>query len=140
MSIRICYLDAEHAPVPRAAAELLGELESGSDADGVRRCRRRCATRELSQAEVAQGAGWDARAHGIDQDHGLDAGEKIDQPQPRAVSGHDLAAGRGRRREPSGRLEPRRIVCEWAPDADDAYHACSISSRRKCVEHEMHGS
>jgi hypothetical protein len=51
-----------------------------------------------------------------------------------------FAIGGWRQREDSCGLEPGRIVAKRTSDADDANQWRSISSVRKCVEHEIHGS
>ena len=58
----------------------------------------------------------------------------------RAIGRYNLASARRRRLQSARRLQARGVVAERAADSDDADHPRSISSFKKCVEQEMHGS
>lgn len=134
-------LDRQDYPARRRASELARQFDRIRDPQVVRgnQARRR-ASIDLAEAELLQRAGRCTRTCGINQNRGIRAVYHPDQRGARPI-GHDYLAIRRRRLRKRVRdFKPGGIVAERTADADDPNQWRSISSRRKCVEHEMHGS
>ena len=82
------------------------------------------------------GAGTD----GVDENRGVGALQQVDQRGARTIGGDDFAIRRRRFGEEARDFQPDGVVAERAAYSDDTNQSFSISSFKKCVEHEMQGS
>ncbi len=85
-------------------------------------------------------AGGRPGSHGVDKNRGVGAFQQFEKIRTRAIGDDHFAIRRRRLRENSRDLQPGGIVAERTADSDDPNQRRSISSLRKCVEQEMHGS
>jgi hypothetical protein len=79
-------------------------------------------------------------SHGVDENGGVGAFQQFEKIRTRPIGDDYFAIRQRRLRENSRDLQPGGIIAEGAADADDPSQRRSISSLRKCVEQEMHGS
>ena len=138
-------LDAVDGDPRRQLAERSGQFHCFGHAEQVRRAAQQRRRQWLpGGVETVHGAGRRARLHGVDQQRGVDAAERIDQLEA-VVAEHThieaVTQPRGERlRHPHADaiVTPRAVA--------DAQHAQPTAQRRstvsfrKCAEQEMHGS
>ena len=87
-----------------------------------------------------ESAGGPFGSHGVDKDGGVGPPQEFEEIRTRPIGDDHFAIRRRRLRENSRDLQAGGIVAEGTPDSDDPNQCRSISSLRKCVEQEMHGS
>ena len=87
-----------------------------------------------------EAAGARPGADGVDENRSLGIIQQVDKICPRTISDDYLAVRRRREREDSRDFQTDGVIAKRAAYSDDPDQPASISSLRKCVEHEMHGS
>jgi hypothetical protein len=131
--------EADYPPPGRRYPELARKLNSSDDIEIVRRHETRFATIQFVETEFVNDSGRVSGAYCVNEDRGLGAVEQIHERGAGPIGGDHFAIRRRRIRQDARDFQPDGIVAKRTANPDYSNQR-SISSLRKWVEHEMHGS